>query len=123
MTAVDAVARAARATLKCRHAARKEALTLLAKVGIDAKLAQHKPSHLSGGQRQRVAIARALAVQPKLLLCDEITSALDHRAAATVMSVLAEINNADMGIVLVSHDDELLRSHCSTVIHIGPATV
>lgn len=123
MTAVDAVARAARATLKSRHAARKEALTLLAKVGIDAKLAQHKPSHLSGGQRQRVAIARALAVQPKLLLCDEITSALDHRAAATVMSVLAEINNADMGIVLVSHDDELLRSHCSAVIHIGPATV
>ena len=118
MTALDAVARAARASVKSRQAARREALRLLEKVGIDAKLAQHKPSHLSGGQRQRVAIARSLAVHPKLLLCDEVTSALDHHAAAKVMSVLAEINNVDMGIVLVSHDDELLRSYCSEVVQL-----
>ncbi|WP_246819595.1 MULTISPECIES: ABC transporter ATP-binding protein [Corynebacterium] len=123
MTALDAVARAARVSVRGRRDARRAAIDLLDKVGIDKQLAQRKPSGLSGGQRQRVAIARALAVRPKLLLCDEITSALDYQAATKVMSVLQELNSEGMGIVLVSHDDELLQSYCSTVIPIGTAAV
>lgn len=123
MTALDAVARAARVSVGGRRDARREARSLLEKVGIDEQLAQRKPSGLSGGQRQRIAIARALAVRPKLLLCDEITSALDHEAATKVMSVLQELNGEGMGIVLVSHDDDLLESYCSTVIQVGTAAV
>lgn len=123
MTALDAVERAARVSVRGRRDARRAAIDLLDKVGIDKQLAQRKPSGLSGGQRQRVAIARALAVRPKLLLCDEITSALDYQAATKVMSVLQELNSEGMGIVLVSHDDELLQSYCSTVIPIGTAAV
>ena len=110
-------------SVRGRRDARRAAIDLLDKVGIDKQLAQRKPSGLSGGQRQRVAIARALAVRPKLLLCDEITSALDYQAATKVMSVLQELNSEGMGIVLVSHDDELLQSYCSTVIPIGTAAV
>lgn len=76
----------------------------LAEVGMSPHL-RSKPSQLSGGERQRVAIARALMMQPKLLLCDEITSALDPPVAAEVLEVLRRLKLDDgIAIALVTHD-------------------
>ena len=119
MTAIDAVARAAKAAGTRRNKAYGEALKLLLKVGIDEEMAFRKPHRLSGGQRQRVSIARALAAKPKVLLCDEITSALDQKAAAAVMDVLMELRLEGLGIVLVSHDQQQLQSLCTNIVQIG----
>lgn len=126
MRAVDAVARAVRdATTqkrwlgragKRRMIGRKEAtqqaIELLERVGISRELAYRLPSGLSGGQRQRVAIARALATQPAVLLCDEITSALDLESAARVMAVLHDLCRSGIGVVFVTHDEQLVAEHC-----------
>lgn len=126
MRAVDAVARAVRdATTqkrwlgrvgKRRMIGRKEAtqqaIELLERVGISRELAYRLPLGLSGGQRQRVAIARALATQPAVLLCDEITSALDPESAARVMAVLHDLCRSGIGVVFVTHDEQLVAEHC-----------
>ncbi len=76
----------------------------LAEVGMSQHL-RSKPSQLSGGERQRVAIARALMMQPKLLLCDEITSALDPPVAAEVLDVLRRLKQDEgIAVALVTHD-------------------
>lgn len=76
----------------------------LAEVGMSHHL-HSKPSQLSGGERQRAAIARALMMQPKLLLCDEITSALDPPVAAEVLGVLRRLKQDEgIAIALVTHD-------------------
>lgn len=76
----------------------------LAEVGM-ARHIRSKPVQLSGGERQRVAIARALMMQPKLLLCDEITSALDPPVAAEVLDVLRRLKEEEgIAIALVTHD-------------------
>jgi ABC-type polar amino acid transport system ATPase subunit len=86
-----------------REHAEARALVLLAQVGLADKLTA-KPAQLSGGQRQRVAIARALALEPSIMLFDEITSALDPETVGEVLSVLRELrSHADMTMVLVTH--------------------
>lgn len=76
----------------------------LDEVGMSSHL-RSKPSQLSGGERQRVAIARALMMRPKLLLCDEITSALDPPVAAEVLEVLRRLKQDEgIAIALVTHD-------------------
>ena len=84
--------------------ARERAEQALEEVGM----AQHllsRPSELSGGERQRVAIARALMMKPKLLLCDEITSALDPPVAAEVLDVLVRLKEEEgIAVALVTHD-------------------
>lgn len=76
----------------------------LAEVGMSRHL-RSKPMQLSGGERQRVAIARALMMEPKMLLCDEITSALDPPVAAEVLDVLRRLKEQDgIAIALVTHD-------------------
>ncbi|KUL43521.1 hypothetical protein ADL12_07505 [Streptomyces regalis] len=78
---------------------------LLAQVGLDPQLGGRLPGALSGGQRQRVALARALAAGPEVLLCDEVTSALDPSVAAAVTELIAGLR-AELGIavVMVTHD-------------------
>ncbi len=92
------------------HKARVErAQHLLTLVGLDAR-ANHLPSQLSGGQRQRVAIARALANQPKLLLADEPTGALDSQSGAEILALLAELNQSQgMTIAVVTHDRQVAQ--------------
>lgn len=84
--------------------AQARAMELLRMVGIDDK-ADQKPSQLSGGQKQRAAIARALALQPKIMLFDEVTSALDPELVEEVLNVLRKLGEeTDMTMLLVTHE-------------------
>jgi polar amino acid transport system ATP-binding protein len=80
----------------------------LAKVGLSEKINAY-PAQLSGGQQQRVAIARALAMQPKVLLCDEITSALDPELVNEVLKVVENLAKDGMTLILVTHEMRFAR--------------
>ena len=82
------------------------ALEYLDKVGLK-EWANHLPSELSGGQKQRVAIARALVTQPKVVLADEPTGALDSVTSGSVMELLTQINNEGMTIIVITHEEEI----------------
>jgi ABC-type polar amino acid transport system ATPase subunit len=79
------------------------ALELLRKVGLEGK-AEAYPDNLSGGQKQRVAIARALAMRPKIMLFDEPTSALDPELVGEVLSVMKQLANEGMTMVIITHE-------------------
>ena len=81
---------------------------MLAKVGLEDKFDSY-PSQLSGGQQQRVAIARALAMRPKVLLCDEITSALDPELVNEVLRVIEALARDGMTLMLVTHEMRFAR--------------
>nr|WP_165351072.1 amino acid ABC transporter ATP-binding protein [Ciceribacter ferrooxidans] len=83
--------------------AEERAMDLLAKVGLAEKHAAY-PSHLSGGQKQRVAIARALAMDPEVLLLDEVTSALDPELVGEVLTVIRQLADAGMTMAIVTHE-------------------
>ncbi|MFJ9446259.1 ABC transporter ATP-binding protein [Kitasatospora sp. NPDC101235] len=93
---------------------------LLTAVGLTPGHAERHPHELSGGQRQRVSIARALAAEPDVLLCDEVTSALDADTADDIMELLRSLR-ADQGlaVVLVSHDLPLVTAHADTLLTLG----
>ena len=86
----------------------KKAKELLKTVGLEEK-ADVYPAQLSGGQKQRVAIARALAMSPKVLLCDEITSALDPELVGEVLKVLEQLAAEGMTLILVTHEMNFAR--------------
>ena len=88
---------------------------MLIKVGLGDRC-DFYPSGLSGGQQQRVAIARALAMYPKVLLCDEITSALDPELVGEVLKVIAELAKEGLTIVLVTHEMAFARDVADRVI-------
>ncbi len=82
------------------------ALEYLDRVGL-ADRADHLPSELSGGQKQRVAIARALISQPKLILADEPTGALDTQTTQEVMDIFKQVHRAGMTVVIVTHENDI----------------
>ncbi len=96
---------------RARGAARASAVAALEMVGLRDRL-QHKARLLSGGEMQRVALARAIALPPRLLAADEPTGNLDRAAAEGVMDCLRELNRRGTTILLVTHNEALLR-HCS----------
>jgi polar amino acid transport system ATP-binding protein len=95
--------------------ARERALTQLREVGLEEK-ADAYPGHLSGGQQQRVAIARALAMRPKLMLFDEVTSALDPELVKEVLEVVQKLASEGMTMVVVTHEMGFAREVGSRMI-------
>ncbi|ASY76816.1 glutamine ABC transporter ATP-binding protein GlnQ [Pectobacterium versatile] len=100
----------------------KLALELLAKVGLSER-AHHYPSELSGGQQQRVAIARALAVKPKLMLFDEPTSALDPELRHEVLTVMKDLAEEGMTMVIVTHEVGFAHKVASRLIFIDKGRI
>jgi polar amino acid transport system ATP-binding protein len=99
-----------------RAAAEKRARELLALVGLSEKTDQH-PRKLSGGQQQRVAIARALAMQPRVMLFDEVTSALDPELIGEVLRVVRLIaHETSMTMMIVTHEMDFARDISDRVI-------
>ena len=93
-----------------------KAMELLEMVGMSDKAAQ-KPAQLSGGQKQRVAIARALALQPKIMLFDEVTSALDPELVEEVLNVMRKLaEETDMTMLLVTHEMSFARDFADRVL-------
>ena len=96
---------------------RKEIIRVIGEVGLSEELLSRRPRHLSGGQCQRMSIARALLSHADVLLCDEITSALDVTTQAQVIKLLMEIRDAEnVSIILVSHDLALVSMICDRII-------
>ena len=94
---------------KLRDGAGERARRLLQRVGLEARL-HHRPGQLSGGERQRVAVVRALINQPKLLLADEPTGALDRASAHSLGELLAGLNREEgVTLVVVTHAADLAR--------------
>lgn len=102
--------------------AEKLALELLAKVGLSER-AHHFASELSGGQQQRVAIARALAVKPKLMLFDEPTSALDPELRHEVLTVMKDLADEGMTMVIVTHEVGFAHKVASRLIFIDKGRI
>ncbi len=96
-------------------AAREVAREVLRRVGLEEKL-DALPSQLSGGQQQRVAIARSLAMRPKLMLFDEVTSALDPELTGEVLKVLESVAREGMTMILVTHEMGFARRFGSRVV-------
>jgi polar amino acid transport system ATP-binding protein len=106
-----------------RDAAVEKAEGLLAKVGMSQKR-DMKPSQLSGGQQQRVAIARALAMDPEILLLDEVTSALDPELVGEVLAVLKDIAaETDISMLIVTHEMQFARDVSDRVMMFDQGSV
>jgi len=107
-------------------AAAEQAKKLLARVGLAEKF-DAQPDQLSGGQQQRVAIARALAMEPAVLLCDEITSALDPELVGEVLRVVESLADEGMTLLMVTHEmsfarkvsDRLVFMHAGRIHEMG----
>ena len=91
-----------------RKTRRERAAAALARVGLGSRL-HHRPTQLSGGQQQRVAIARALVNEPRVLLADEPTGALDSRTSVELMALFQALNSAGTTIVMITHEPDIAR--------------
>ncbi len=89
-----------------RRKRNKMALDFLERMGLK-EWAAHTPRELSGGQQQRVAIARALIAQPKIILADEPTGALDSQTSKDVMAILEEVNRSGITVIIVTHENDI----------------
>ena len=123
MTAMGNVTLALRWVLKMsKAAARERGRAVLDDVGLSDKHDAH-PNELSGGQQQRVAIARALALRPKLMLFDEVTSALDPELVGEVLNVIREMRERGMTMVVVSHEMSFAREAADRVIFMNDGEI
>lgn len=123
LTALQNVAEAPLQVLRVSRAeAFERAAQLLERVGLKDR-AGHYPAQLSGGQKQRVAIARALAMEPKALLCDEITSALDPELKHEVLEVLTDLKQDGMTLVMVTHEIGFARRAADRVVMLAGGTI
>ncbi|MDR6950877.1 polar amino acid transport system ATP-binding protein [Ancylobacter sp. 3268] len=107
---------------KSKAEARELAHDVLRRVGL-AEKADHFPEQLSGGQQQRVAIARSLAMQPKLMLFDEVTSALDPQLTGEVLKVMEDLARGGMTMILVTHEMAFARKVASQVVYMHKGKV
>ncbi|MEC0206183.1 ectoine/hydroxyectoine ABC transporter ATP-binding protein EhuA [Paenibacillus lautus] len=99
-----------------KEEAEERAVSMLGKVGLADKLKMY-PSNLSGGQKQRVAIARALVMRPKVMVFDEVTSALDPELVGEVLEVIREIaDEGEMAMMLITHEMDFAKEIADRVI-------
>ncbi|WP_019937096.1 ABC transporter ATP-binding protein [Bordetella sp. FB-8] len=113
----DILARPLRVFERCssREIPRRVA-ALLDMVKLPAAMARRRPAELSGGQKQRINLARALAAEPELIICDEVTSALDTVVGAAILDLLVELRrDLDMSYVFISHDISTVRAICDDI--------
>lgn len=113
----DILARPLRVFARCqpRDVPRRVA-ELLDMVKLPAAMARRRPAELSGGQKQRINLARALAADPELIICDEVTSALDTVVGAAILDLLVELRRElNMSYVFISHDISTVRSICDEI--------
>jgi polar amino acid transport system ATP-binding protein len=123
MTVLDNVTLAPRKVLGLpRKQASERALTLLSRIGLDDKASEY-PDRLSGGQQQRVAIVRALAMQPRLLLLDEITSALDPELVSEVLDIVRELASEGMTMLIATHEMSFAREVSSKVCFLDAGVI
>jgi polar amino acid transport system ATP-binding protein len=105
-----------------RAEAEEKARVLLARVGLAEKAAEY-PDRLSGGQQQRVAIVRALANDPRLLLLDEVTSALDPELVGEVLGLVGELKEQGMTIVMATHEMSFAKQAADRVVFLDGGVV
>ncbi|WP_339838743.1 ABC transporter ATP-binding protein [uncultured Maribacter sp.] len=104
-----------------RKERQEKALKYLEQVGLK-EWATHLPSELSGGQKQRVAIARAMAAEPKVLLADEPTGALDSKTSYEVMDLIQKINDQGNTILIVTHEPDI-ADMCKRIVHLKDGVI
>ena len=123
MSVLENITLAPRKVLRMsRHQAEVEAMDLLARFGLEDKR-DEIPDRLSGGQQQRVAIVRALAMQPHLLLLDEVTSALDPELVAEVLNVVRELAASRMTMVIATHEMSFARDIADRICFLDAGTI
>lgn len=116
LTAAENVAVPLLAAGTARRTATERAKALLVKLGLQERL-DALPAKLSGGQQQRVALARALVHEPRLIICDEPTAALDHATGEAVMQLLSEnAVHPDRAVIVVTHDNRVFH-HADVIAH------
>ncbi|RMZ50750.1 ABC transporter ATP-binding protein [Flavobacteriaceae bacterium PRS1] len=104
-----------------RKERQEKAMFFLEKVGL-TDWAHHLPKELSGGQNQRVAIARALAANPKLLLADEPTGALDTGTSFEIMEFIQKLNDEGKTILIVTHEEDIANM-CKRIVHLQDGVI
>jgi polar amino acid transport system ATP-binding protein len=123
MSVLENVTLAPRLALHQRRGeAEERARALLARFGLSDKVEAY-PDHLSGGQQQRVAIVRALAVQPRLMLLDEVTSALDPELVAEVLDVIGELAAGGMTMLIATHEMGFARDIATRVCFLDDGVI
>ena len=123
MTVLDNVTLGPRKALRMKPAAAQErGRALLRRFGLEEKAADY-PDRLSGGQQQRVAIVRALAMEPDLLLLDEVTSALDPELVAEVLNVIRELAAGGMTMILATHEMGFARDIANRVCFLDEGVI
>jgi peptide/nickel transport system ATP-binding protein len=99
------------------HETRARVAKLLEQVKLPSSIAPRRCAELSGGQKQRINLARALAAEPDIILCDEVTSALDTVVGAAILDLIAELRRElDVAFIFISHDISAVRSVCDDIL-------